>query len=178
MKPGLGWMHIKDYRHPQPVQKVGHVDEDAFAHFVPADFGDSAHETILRDFSRILPALEKKLRRRGVPGVFLDLEPHVKGGGNRRIQRPGRHGRRPARPVPRARLRGHRLPSPRFRRRQGRKKKSGVAKNLQSFQPSAVSYQSSNVGKKIEFSIHTLPTFHNPTAYCLKPTAYEILRSG
>jgi hypothetical protein len=74
-------MHIKDYRHPHPVQKTGHVDEDALAHFVPADIGDSAHETILRDFSQILPSLEKKLRRRGVPGVFLDLEPHVKGGG-------------------------------------------------------------------------------------------------
>jgi sugar phosphate isomerase/epimerase len=81
MKPGLGWMHIKDYRHPQSVQKAGHVDEDALSHFVPADLGQSAHELILRDFSQVLPALDKKLRRRGVPGVFLDLEPHVKGGG-------------------------------------------------------------------------------------------------
>ena len=30
---------------------------------------------------RILPAVERKLRRRGIPGVFLDLEPHLKGGG-------------------------------------------------------------------------------------------------
>jgi sugar phosphate isomerase/epimerase len=81
MKPGLGWMHIKDYRHPGPVQKAGQVDEDALAHFVPADLGQSAHELILRDFRQVLPALEKKLRRRGVPGVYLDLEPHVKGGG-------------------------------------------------------------------------------------------------
>jgi hypothetical protein len=29
----------------------------------------------------MLPALTKKLKRRGVPGVFLDLEPHVRGGG-------------------------------------------------------------------------------------------------
>lgn len=81
MKPGLGWMHIKDYRHPRPVKKTGHVDEDALAHFVPADLGHGAHEAILRDFRRVLPSLEKKLRRRGVPGVFLDLEPHLKGGG-------------------------------------------------------------------------------------------------
>jgi sugar phosphate isomerase/epimerase len=81
MKPGLGWIHIKDYRPPQPAQKVGHVDENALAHFVPADQGDGVHEAILRDFSRILPGLEKKLGRRGIPGVFLDLEPHVKGGG-------------------------------------------------------------------------------------------------
>ena len=82
MKPGLGWMHIKDYRCPVGLIEKGRpVDEEALAHFVPADVGDSAHEVILRDFSRILPALERKLRRRGIPGVFLDLEPHLKGGG-------------------------------------------------------------------------------------------------
>jgi hypothetical protein len=29
----------------------------------------------------MLPKLDEKLRRRGIPGVFLDLEPHVKAGG-------------------------------------------------------------------------------------------------
>jgi sugar phosphate isomerase/epimerase len=81
MKPGMGWMHIKDYRSQGTGAKGGHIDEDALANFVPADQGDAAHEAILRDFSRILPGLEKKLNRRGIPGVFLDLEPHVKGGG-------------------------------------------------------------------------------------------------
>ena len=28
-----------------------------------------------------MPKLEQKLRRRGIPGVFLDLEPHLKAGG-------------------------------------------------------------------------------------------------
>ena len=55
MKPGLGWMHIKDYRHPEPAQRVGHVDEDALKHFVPADLGDSGHEAILRDFAAAIP---------------------------------------------------------------------------------------------------------------------------
>jgi sugar phosphate isomerase/epimerase len=81
MRPGLGWLHIKDYRSPETAVKGGHIDEDALANFVPADLGDSAHEAILRDFARILPKLERKLRRRGIPGVFLDLEPHLKGGG-------------------------------------------------------------------------------------------------
>lgn len=81
MKSGIGWMHIKDYRHPAPPKRAGHIDEDALKHFVPADRGDSAHELILRDFRDSLPKLEKKLARRGIPGVFLDLEPHVKGGG-------------------------------------------------------------------------------------------------
>lgn len=81
MKPGLGWMHIKDYRHPHPAKRTDHVDEEALKHFVPADAGDSGHETILRDFRELIPKLEKKLKRRGIPGVFLDLEPHLKGGG-------------------------------------------------------------------------------------------------
>ncbi len=81
MKRGLGWVHIKDYRHPRPIQQQGHVDEEALKHFVPADQGDSGHEAILRDLADELPKLERRLKRRGVPGVFLDLEPHIKGGG-------------------------------------------------------------------------------------------------
>jgi sugar phosphate isomerase/epimerase len=104
MKPGIGWLHIKDYRQPGRRKKGGRtvfpspatrstsrskrkgsdplvVDEEALRHFVPADLGDSAHDTILRDFRESIPALKKRLKRRGVPGVFLELEPHVKGGG-------------------------------------------------------------------------------------------------
>ncbi len=81
MKPGLGWLHIKDYRNPPRTAKGAHVDEDALHHFVPAHLGQSGHEPILRDFRELVPGLEKKLRARGVPGVFLDLEPHLKGGG-------------------------------------------------------------------------------------------------
>ncbi len=81
MKPGMGWLHIKDYRHPHPVKRTDHVDEEALKHFVPPDLGDSGHEMILRDFREMIPKLERKLKRRGIPGVFLDLEPHVKGGG-------------------------------------------------------------------------------------------------
>ncbi len=85
MKSGLGWMHIKDYRRPVALPAgegpAKHVEEDKLSHYVPADNGDAGHERILRDFARILPAIEKRLHRRGIPGVFLDLEPHVKGGG-------------------------------------------------------------------------------------------------
>ena len=35
----------------------------------------------MRDFKETILKLERKLKRRGIPGVFLDLEPHVKGGG-------------------------------------------------------------------------------------------------
>jgi len=82
MRPGLGWMHIKDYYGPALAAEKGkHVDEAALAHFTPADRGQGCYAEILRDFSRHLPALEVRLQRHGVPGVFLDLEPHLKSGG-------------------------------------------------------------------------------------------------
>lgn len=82
MKPALGWLHIKDYRTPPGGSRErGHVDEEALKNFMPADLGESAHEAIFRDFRDSIPKLQRKLRRRGIPGVFLDLEPHVKGGG-------------------------------------------------------------------------------------------------
>jgi sugar phosphate isomerase/epimerase len=81
MKPGIGWLHIKDYRNPHPGKRQAHLDEEALHHFVPADRGDAAHEALLRDFRETIPKLQRQLHRRGIPGVFLDLEPHVKGGG-------------------------------------------------------------------------------------------------
>jgi sugar phosphate isomerase/epimerase len=81
MKPSIGWIHIKDYRDPQLVGRSEHVDEDTLKHFVPANLGDGGHERILRDFAEVIPQLEEKLSKRGIPGVILDLEPHLKGGG-------------------------------------------------------------------------------------------------
>ncbi|MDR0870014.1 MAG: sugar phosphate isomerase/epimerase [Planctomycetaceae bacterium] len=83
MKPGLGWLHIKDYivKKDKKDAKGAHIEEDKMKNFVPADMGDSGHERIFRDFASILPALEEKLKARGLPGVFMDLEPHLKGGG-------------------------------------------------------------------------------------------------
>lgn len=78
-KRGLGWLHVKDYR--QPKQRTTHVDEEALKNFVPAHLGDGGHEMILRDLRKEIPKLEKKLKKRGIPGFFIDLEPHVKGGG-------------------------------------------------------------------------------------------------
>jgi sugar phosphate isomerase/epimerase len=86
MRPGIGWIHIKDYRVAPELKAARaagktHVDEESLTDFVPADRGDSGHEVILRDFREHLPKLERKLNRLGVPGVFLDLEPHLKKGG-------------------------------------------------------------------------------------------------
>jgi sugar phosphate isomerase/epimerase len=81
MKDGIGWVHIKDYKIDPDLEWQGHVDEERLKNFVPADQGDSGHEEILRDFKGRIPALERKLQKQGIPGVFLDLEPHLKGGG-------------------------------------------------------------------------------------------------
>ncbi len=81
MKPSLGWLHIKDYCDPGLRGRVEHVDEDSASYFVPADRGDSAHEAILRDLREFLPTLHQRMIDRGADGVFLDLEPHVRGGG-------------------------------------------------------------------------------------------------
>ncbi|QDU87648.1 Xylose isomerase-like TIM barrel [Pirellulimonas nuda] len=89
MKPSLGWIHVKDYRNPNPQlstqedgsKKVREVDEEALKHFVPADRGDSGYDLILRDFKEMVPKLARKLKRRGIPGVFVELEPHLKAGG-------------------------------------------------------------------------------------------------
>jgi sugar phosphate isomerase/epimerase len=81
MKEGVGWMHVKDYAQKGRIQWHGHVDEAMLKNFVPADIGDCHHLEIFRDFAKRIPALERKLRKLGVPGVFMDLEPHLKGGG-------------------------------------------------------------------------------------------------
>ncbi|MBI5397381.1 MAG: sugar phosphate isomerase/epimerase [Verrucomicrobia bacterium] len=81
MADGLGWMHIKDYRQKGRIEWHGHVNEAMLKNFVPCDEGDCSHLAILKDFAKRIPALERKLKKLGVPGVFLDLEPHLKGGG-------------------------------------------------------------------------------------------------
>lgn len=79
MKHGLGWIHVKDYKRPDI--KTSHVDEESLKAFVPADAGDSGHEAIFRDLKTIYPMLLERLKARGIPGLFIDLEPHLKGGG-------------------------------------------------------------------------------------------------
>jgi len=81
MKPGMGWIHIKDFKDPSGSARVEHVDEESIKHFVPADIGQSGHQRIMDDFAGFIPELESRMKARGVPGVFADMEPHVKGGG-------------------------------------------------------------------------------------------------
>lgn len=86
MRDGLGWMHIKDYAREPGITWTGDrdtavIDEDKLKNFVPANIGDSGHEHVLRDLKLHLPALTEKMQKLGVPGFFVETEPHLKGGG-------------------------------------------------------------------------------------------------
>ncbi len=83
MREGLGWVHFKDYA---AVASAGqgpshYVDEEALHRYVPAGQGASGYEAILRDLRPRLPELARRLGERCIPGVFFDLEPHLKRGG-------------------------------------------------------------------------------------------------
>ena len=80
-RPYLGWMHIKDYRIDPSLTWDGAVDEERLKNFVPADAGDAGHELVLRDLRDHLPELTDKATALGLPGFFLETEPHLKGGG-------------------------------------------------------------------------------------------------
>jgi sugar phosphate isomerase/epimerase len=81
MREHMGWAHIKDYRVDPNLEWTGVVDEERLRNFVPANIGDSGHEIILRDLREHLPRMTARMQSLGAPGVFLELEPHLKGGG-------------------------------------------------------------------------------------------------
>ncbi|WP_437188210.1 sugar phosphate isomerase/epimerase family protein [Planctomicrobium sp. SH668] len=81
MRPYIGWIHIKDYCVDPDLEWLGYVDEERLKNFVPADIGDSGHEAILRDFREHIPTATARMQKFGLPGTFLELEPHLKGGG-------------------------------------------------------------------------------------------------
>ncbi len=87
MKHAVGWIHVKDYRMDpavrgsSPARPGVQVDEDSLNRFVPVGEGDSGYDVILRDAAIQMDAWRQRLESRGIPGIFLDLEPHVAGGG-------------------------------------------------------------------------------------------------
>jgi hypothetical protein len=81
MQKHLGYFHIKDYRIDPSLEWTGVVDEERLKNFVPADIGDSGHDLIFKDLRESLPTIDRKMKKLGLPGVFLELEPHLKGGG-------------------------------------------------------------------------------------------------
>lgn len=83
MVPGLGWMHVKDYLSSEQTARDpgSYVDEEALDQFVPCDRGSTGHADIFRELAIHLPEIKQRLEAREIPGFFLDLEPHLRGGG-------------------------------------------------------------------------------------------------
>ena len=80
-KPGMGWIHIKGFNAPADETMLKEAEGRGLTRFIPVDRGDAGHEMVMRDFRSLVPDLQKRYQALGVPGVFVDLEPHVKGGG-------------------------------------------------------------------------------------------------
>ena len=84
MKPRLGWIDVKDYRAlPDPAKNHPRhtIDEETLDQFVTVEEGDSGYRKILCDLLDYFPAMEARLKERGIEGVFVDMEPHLRSGG-------------------------------------------------------------------------------------------------
>ncbi|MFM7564427.1 MAG: sugar phosphate isomerase/epimerase family protein [Planctomycetota bacterium] len=89
MRGSLGWVHVKDYQSDsqtageRTVAKSPHVDEESLSAFVPVGLGDAAYQQVLPDLKREVQNVTERLRLGGweEPLVFLDLEPHLRKGG-------------------------------------------------------------------------------------------------
>lgn len=80
MLPYLGWVHVKEYDGPKPSE-IGKVHEDSLKHFVPADLDTSGYSSVFRIIATQAPAILERLAAVGVEHFVVDLEPHLKGGG-------------------------------------------------------------------------------------------------
>ncbi len=81
MSEALGWIHIKDHVPLSENRDQNYVDEEALCGFVAAGAGASGYLPILEKFKGSYAKTAERMKARGVPGIFADLEPHLKGGG-------------------------------------------------------------------------------------------------
>jgi hypothetical protein len=72
-------MHIKDYKVACPQAIV--VNEEALANFCSVADGIVGHREILNDLRSRLLSIDAMLTGLGAPGLILDVEGHMKGGG-------------------------------------------------------------------------------------------------
>ena len=80
MKDSLGWIHVKDYLNSETA-KDNYVNEEQLHDFVPAGDGESGYPEILTELKQCYSAVVGRMQSRGIPGIFADLEPHLRGGG-------------------------------------------------------------------------------------------------
>jgi sugar phosphate isomerase/epimerase len=81
MRDSIGWLHIKDYKIDPGLVWQGFVDEERLKNFVPCNVGDSGHARIFEDLKGVMVEKSAMMKSLGAPGFLMDLEPHLKGGG-------------------------------------------------------------------------------------------------
>ena len=81
MRAGLGWIHVKDYLPPAASVDHAFVDEEALSDFRPVDQGSGVYQELFAELRDGITNLSNQLVAKGVPGLFVELEPHIKGGG-------------------------------------------------------------------------------------------------
>lgn len=81
MQDALGWIHIKDHVAMESQSKNKFVDEEALCDYVAVGSGASGYRQIFEILASSLPKISARMEARGIPGIFADLEPHLKGGG-------------------------------------------------------------------------------------------------
>lgn len=80
--PGLGWLHVKDYAATTRERSTDStVDEESLSQFVPVGQGAGGYREIFSELHTAMPTLQQRWQTRGLPGFFVDLEPHLKQGG-------------------------------------------------------------------------------------------------
>ncbi|HEY6562987.1 MAG TPA: TIM barrel protein, partial [Pirellulaceae bacterium] len=81
VRPGLGWLHVKDCLRPVGLENASELNEEQISGFVPAGLGDGALTRIFDDLRVQGTETIVRMTRKGVPGILLELEPHLRGGG-------------------------------------------------------------------------------------------------
>ncbi|MGL4512776.1 MAG: sugar phosphate isomerase/epimerase family protein [Lacipirellulaceae bacterium] len=81
MKDGLGWIHVKDYRPMSAEGRVAHVDEEALCEYRTVEGGSGVYQRVFDDLIQDAHTIAPRMQALGLPGLLVDLEPHVRGGG-------------------------------------------------------------------------------------------------
>ncbi len=80
LRPHVGWLHVKDYRAIRRTESAW-IDEAALNQYVPVGLGEAGYPELLGDLRDHWAEFAAKLHPHGLTDFVLDLEPHLKRGG-------------------------------------------------------------------------------------------------
>ncbi len=83
MRPWLGWIHVKDYRPPPGMRfrRNRWIEEGSLRGFVVPGEGEGAYARVFEDLRRNRGTILRRLGKAGISRIFVDLEPHLRSGG-------------------------------------------------------------------------------------------------